>query len=412
MINGLEGIPGSGKSYEAVVFHVLPSLQKGRRVITNLPLFVEALVAIDPAYVDLIELRTRSMPVLGIWDAEAIDVNGNGSAFQLADVRHFDAVKNVPVFGSVWDYYSAWKHPTSGMGPLFVIDECHLALPAVHTSQEVIEWYKLHRHFNADVLLMTQSFRDINQPTARLMAMLIRCRKADILGRKDSYIRKVHAGYRGAVISTSERKYESQYFGLYRSHTQGNSVAESIAQDVAPLSVKLRRFTRGFWGVTLIAAAAFVFWYSSKPPTGPKVTTTKVVTAGPPSGHVASPAPVASVPSRAASAPGAAEVPAPVDLEPLNGKGVHITGVLRSIKGVVHTFAVSGGGVRQFDVVTADLVAAGYSWRSLADCMGYLVFEGKTRVVTCDAPRLSSGSDNTPVVMDFNSGKRSDGLTK
>lgn len=408
MINGLEGIPGSGKSYEAVVMHVLPSLRAGRRVITNLPLQVALFEALDPAYVGLIELRTRSQPVLGIWDAEGIDDKGNGQAFKLADVRHFEAIKNVPVFGSVWDYYSDWKHPVTGVGPLFIIDEAHLALPVVNTHQEVIEWYKLHRHFNADVLLATQSFRDINQPVARLMAMLIRCRKADILGRKDSYIRKVHAGYRGAVISQEERKYEAQFFGFYKSHTQGNSVAESIATDVAPLSVKLRRFTRGFWGLTLVSAVAFVFWYTSRDDretvsvAAPRVTSSPAASQPRPSG-----APATHTAVVASSAAGE-KVVEPPDLEPLKDKGVHITGWLKTSKGLLHTFTASGGGARQFTLVTADLVAAGYTFRALGDCMGYLTWETRVRVITCDPPVLATGRDDAPVVMDFNTGKRSD----
>lgn len=68
---------------------------------------------------------------------------------------------------------------------------------------------------------------------------------AVILGRSDHYIRKVHSGYRGAVISTEEHKYKPEYFGLYKSYTKGNSVAESAAQDVLPFSVKFNRFK---WG--------------------------------------------------------------------------------------------------------------------------------------------------------------------
>ena len=83
MINGLEGIPGSGKSYEATVYHVLAALQTGRLVITNLPLNVEVFAAIDPAYRSLIQIRRRPAPVLGVWDANAIDDNGNGQAFKL-----------------------------------------------------------------------------------------------------------------------------------------------------------------------------------------------------------------------------------------------------------------------------------------------------------------------------------------
>ena len=412
MINGLEGIPGSGKSYEAVVMHVLPTLRQGRKVITNLPLLVAVFASLDHAFGDLIELRTKSMPVLGIWDAEGVDTQGNGEAFKLADVRHFDAIKNVPVFGSVWDYYSDWKHPVNGLGPLFVIDEAHLALPAVNTNQEVIEWYKLHRHFNADVLLATQSFRDINQPIARLLGMLIKCRKADILGKKDSYIRKVYSGYRGAVLSAEERKYEPQYFSFYRSHTQGNSVAESIAGDVAPLYVKLKRFTRWFWAFTLVACLAFVWWYMDRK--SPKTTTTTTTTTGPPAGFLPSPAPL---PPKVVSGPPAAPAagilgplnpPEKPDLEPLATKAIHIVGFMAMGKKTVHTFAVSSAGARQFELQTADLATAGYTFRPMGSCMGYLLWGEKTRIVTCDAPALTTGSGNGPVVMDFGTGKRTD----
>ena len=41
MINGLSGRPGSGKSYEAVIRHIMPALMKQRKVVTNIPLNVE-----------------------------------------------------------------------------------------------------------------------------------------------------------------------------------------------------------------------------------------------------------------------------------------------------------------------------------------------------------------------------------
>ena len=194
MINGLEGIPGSGKSYEATVYHVLAALQTGRLVVTNLPLNVEVFATIDPGYRALIQIRRRPAPVLGVWDANAMDDNGNGQAFKLfsestslSEVVHVADHQSVkaaaPVFGSVWDYYTTWKHPESGQGPLYVIDECHVSFPKLGTDPQVVEWFKLHRHFNADVLLMTQNFRDIHQPIAGLVAMLIKVRSADILGK-------------------------------------------------------------------------------------------------------------------------------------------------------------------------------------------------------------------------------------
>lgn len=414
MINALQGIPGSGKSYEAVAFHVLPYLKQGRLVVTNLPLLVDNIAAINPEYRDLIELRIRPMPIRGTWDPDrvVVDAQGNttGEAFQLFEDGHTEQPgPKVRPFGHVWDYHHTWKD-SKGRGPVFIVDECHNAMPKIGTDTEVIQWYKLHRHFNADVLLMTQLFRDMCQEIAGLIGMMVKCRKADILGDSDSYIRKVHAGYRGEVISSEVRKYKPEIFGLYKSHTQGNSVSESLAQDVAPLSVKLRRFTRGFWIFTLVAGLAVAWWIYDKRSAKASAKSVKTVSVGPPPGVSPAPRSAASVAAAApASSTSASPVPDKPDLEPLKDKAVHITGWMRSSKGLVHTFSVSGGGARQFDLVAADLRASGYTWKPLGECMGYLTWENRTRSITCDAPRMAAGSDNAPVVMDFNSGKRSTG---
>ncbi|KRS22353.1 hypothetical protein AAY72_03840, partial [Alishewanella sp. WH16-1] len=57
MINGLSGRPGAGKTYEAVVSHILPALKQGRKIITNIPLNVDWFVSVlgEPAR-DLIVL--------------------------------------------------------------------------------------------------------------------------------------------------------------------------------------------------------------------------------------------------------------------------------------------------------------------------------------------------------------------
>ncbi|MBI2724747.1 MAG: zonular occludens toxin [Polaromonas sp.] len=418
MINGLEGIPGSGKSYEAVVYHVLPMLQQGRKVITNLPLIVEMFAAIDPGYTHLIELRRRPKPVMGKWDADAMDDDGNGNAFMLFEdpSTHHKPTESVSVFGHVWDYYSTWKHPETGQGPVFIIDECHLALPTVGTSKEVVEFFKLHRHFNCDILLMTQSFRDINQPIARLMAMLVRCRKADILGKKDCYIRKVHAGYRGAVISVEERPYKKQYFPLYKSHTQGNSVAESGAQDVAPLSVKLRRFTWGFWIFTAIVIA-WMFWPKSDPKSKVQKTSdmqwTKDLKAVPPGGTLRSPDQPAQVIKTAteAQAPSPAQAASSADPdatpEPYASKGIHLTGRITMGSQTVYTFAVSNSGQRISTIDSRDLKAMGYTWQPLTDCAGTLRWKGKAQAITCDSPMLAQGAQDRPVVVEVQSGRSS-----
>lgn len=405
MINGLEGIPGSGKSYEAVAHHVLPALRAGRKVITNLPLDVERFAAIDPAFRDLIEVRTMPAPVRGVWGASDAATE---PAFRLSGEPR-PAGEDVAVFGHVWDYWTDWR-ADDGRGPLFVIDECHVPLPTIGTSKEVIEWFKLHRHFNVDVLLLTQSFRDTAQPIARLLGMLIRCRKADVLGKADHYIRKVHGGYRGAEIQREQRKYRPEFFSLYRSHTQGVSVGEGGALDVAPMIVKFQRWT---WVVLVLGLVLTVwaFWpkdgrniwggktSASPSPSGARWVTPAQYSAGRASApmHTVAAAPVE---------PASASVEPAVDLLP--GKLVHIVGVL-SMGGKTRTlFTVSQGGRRIFDTDNEQLAAAGFKWRGMGDCFGWLDYEKRSLPVTCDAPVMASGTSERPIVFDSGSGRRSD----
>lgn len=417
MINGLEGIPGSGKSYEAVVYHVLPMLGDGRKVITNLPLVVELFAAIDPSYRALIELRIKPSKVLGTWDADRVDEQGKGMAFELFKDGPQAVDAKVTVFGHVWDFYSDWKHPETGQGPVFIVDEAHVAMPDIGTDKQVIEWFKLHRHFNADVLLMTQSFRDMNQPIARLMAMLVVCRKADILGKSDKYIRKVKAGYRGAVISTEERPYKAQYFCLYKSHTQGNSVAESAAKDVKPMIVWFNRIK---WAVLSVGLVLMVWAFWPNPERNvfgarvrpvatepqkkalPRMSVdeykrAKAVEAG---------QPVATAVTLAPETP-ASESKKKETVDPLFGKLVHLTGEISKRGRLIQTFVISSAGRRVFDLTSEDLQGAGYTVDVKGPCMAFVKYEDVIRPVTCDAPAYG-GTTNKPIVIDTASGRRSD----
>jgi zona occludens toxin len=394
------------------VYHVLEALKIGRLVITNLPLNVEEFAAIDPAYRDLIELRTRPAKQLGVWDATDI---AERPAFQLwTDQDPVDPPEDVFTFGTVWDFYSTWRG-SNGQGPLYVIDECHVSFPKMGTPDSIVQWFKLHRHFNADVLLMTQSFRDINQPIAQLIATLIKVRKADILGKADHYIRKVHAGYRGAVIQTNERPYKAQFFKLYRSNTQSGGNAESGVQDVKPMIVYFNRFK---WAWLLLCAVVMVWAFWPKP--GRTVWGTKtdearaqqVVKQSPQAQQVVySPAAeekIAPATASQAQATQPSPEPKPLTMDPLFGKTLHLTGELHKAGRSMWAFVVSGEGRKLFDVTSEDLQGAGYTITVSGPCMAFVQFKDVVRPVTCDAPYYQSGTANKPIVIDTASGRRSD----
>lgn len=400
MINALEGIPGSGKSYEAVVYHVLPALEKGRKVITNLPLDVERFAAINPDYRALLDVRKFAQPVRGNWDANA--ANRGELAFVLGEVT---PVEDVEIFGHVWDFWDEWKGE-GGIGPLYVIDECHVCFPAARrggpaTPKDVIQWFKIHRHYGADVLLMTQSFRDIEPSITSLIATLIKVRKADVLGKKNKYIRKVHAGYRGGLVSTDQRDYKAQFFPLYKSHTQGGAVVEAQASDVTPFVAKWRRGTAIFWVFALLFLV-YAFWPEpEKKPTQFQTDLKRV-----PSGMVlvdgegGKPAYRKPLTPEGSLPPGEPVplTPAP-PVEPYKGKAFHLSGWMKFGGKLVYMFEVSANGQRIGTTDNVQLAKAGYSYTHLAECAGVLNWHGEDRPITCDAPRLTQGVESKPIVV-------------
>ncbi len=382
MITGLEGIMGSGKSYEATVYHVLAALKQGRKVVTNLPLKIDQFNAIDPSYGALIEIRRKPREPMGTWDANRVDEEGNGNAFELGDSpsllsvssEHSSRIVRVKtVFSSVWDFHDDWRHP-NGIGCLFVVDECHVPMPRMGTDPQVVEWMKLHRHFNQDVVLMTQNFRHMCGDIADVMAILVKVRKADVLGDPDSYIRKVHAGFRGEMISKEIRKYKPEFFPLYKSHTQGQSVAEVGPSDVKPLYARWKKLVRVVAVVTVIANV-WAWWPKDEKKVVSVVTTKEPVTA------VSNPTKPISNADASANPVAEGEMP-----EPFSGKALHITGIITMGKKTVRTFAVSANAVVIQSVTDADLKRMGYEVEPFGDCAASLQWKHSVRAVTCDAP--------------------------
>jgi zona occludens toxin len=379
------GASGGGKSYEAVVFHVLPALRAGRLVITNLPLVVDAIESLVPRARELIEFRLKSKGP----DRKASD----------------GGTSPCPVFGHVSDYGSPWRDE-SGHGPLYVIDECHKALPRVGTPRAVSEWFAEHRHENADVILITQSHGKVDSAITENVQIVYRCRKAVAFGSMDRYIRKVQDGIRGDVVNTAIRVYDAKYFGLYKSHTRGQAARELAAQDIVPF---WRRWPVIGAGLCFVVLGGMLLTIEFKNPFhvntyAKAVPVTRSALASPasapasatPGAHPldAPPAP-RSVPPVVSSGRGR---PASVDPddddvlpEPYAGRGIHLVGHMQAGPRHVWQFSVSQNGTRIAHLTDADLERAGYRWVGSHECGGYLVWRDSVRAVICDAPQVSLG---------------------
>ena len=388
MINLLLGAPGAGKSYEAVVFHILPALLRGRKVITNLPLNLEAFAAIDGNLPGLIEVREKTLAT------PPEPLTREQVMTQTKAEQEQRSRWSLRAFANPEDFASDWRQETDGKGPLYVVDECHFAMPVGRTQIGVEEWFSMHRHYNADVLLITQSSNKISRAIRDLVQVCYKVRKAVALGNADGYIRKVLDGVGGGEVATSTRNYQAQYFPLWRSHTQGVAVAEVKADDVAPLAVKFKRFSWAFYALTA-CVCIWAFWPAgdkkpevarSKPAAGVvvavKADAQGVGTVKPEK------TPVAAVPE------GPEETP-----DPYASKGLHLTGRMTMRGRVLYAFAVSDSGKRIDSLTSDDLQRIGYVWQPMTDCAGTLRWKNKAKPVTCDAPVVPQGSKSDPVVV-------------
>lgn len=385
MINLLLGAPGGGKSYEAVAYHVIPALAQGRKVITNLPLVLDQF---PPEQRALLELRSKALgkPEQA---SRLASVLGGGDADEEVFRRPFSTGEC---------YGDGWRHPDTGSGPLYVIDECHMCLPRESTQRKVREWYSMHRHELADVLLITQSHGKVSKDIIDLVQVCYRVRKATAFGSNSGYIRKVLDGVRGDVVNTGVRKYNPKYFKFYRSHTKTSQAGEELAaNDIVPL---WRRWPFIGLGICVLLLCGILASGKElnpmKPPKHDAVVSKPKAVAGGAS------APNIAPPDRRAEAarkdehgdrPGGKGADGGRQAQsaagPFAGLGIHVMGRVAIRGQEVYSLVMSQNGQRIFTTNSDELREAGYKVKRISDCAMAFSYGGVDMVAVCDAPQIA-----------------------
>lgn len=354
------GQPGGGKSYEAVAFHILPTLEDGRKVITNLPLNVDAFYGVIPESRKLLEIRTQSQ-------------KQGAHCFSVRD-----------------DFEDDWRDDDTGRGPLFVIDECHKMYPRIGCDKDVLEFFAEHRHAGIDIILVTQAYGKIHPDIRDMVQMVYRVKKMTAFGKSDRYIRKVQDGIRGEIMSTSEREYESKYFPLYKSHTASNSaVFEADAKDISPTYKK--------W---LFASAAFVLIglsipFVAKAFSGKKAVTELEQGGTPPAGgipdltNVTPTNPPTLKPQITQTKPESSQASEP-DQHPFQGYMLHLQGAIQSKHRVLMTFLLTQNEKVLSMITNTELEQAGYKVTYMSECVAKLEYPNiRPFFVVCSHPSVA-----------------------
>lgn len=371
MINGLSGRPGAGKSYEAVVTHILPALKQGRKIVTNIPLNVEWFVSVLGDHV------TELMVLV------------DGGFHKYGQKRYFSQADD-------FLKYDTWRNE-AGQGVYFFVDECHLSMPKGKTDTALKEYLSMHRHYGHDIMLLTQNFRKVDIDVKDMVQNCYLCTKLTMLGRDEKYIVKVADGVSRNYITTHERVYDSKYYGAYKSHTK----AEGSVKEAATVDVKkwYQRWTTK--GAVICFALALLIIIANlsrdKPDHEAKAKQTLqqlrdgTLNTGQPGEPLVT---TSTAPARQQQQPQPQAKPEDkaTAQHPFNGVDLHLSGWYQDydykgrFKKTVY-FAVSRNGQYLSEVTNADLALAGYNVQLLADCVARVSYGEKyERFVLCDSP--------------------------
>lgn len=226
-----EGLPRSGKSYEAVVKHVLPALEKGRHVYARMDGFDDPLCIAKIAHV-------------------------LGKPYEQIEkyLHHLDESQVEYVYDCVQD------------NALVLLDELQNFWPVGKGSLQgpISKFVTEHGHRGIDIIAMGQDLRDCHALWKRRVDRKVVFMKLDVLGAESKYkwvMFKAKSGEKFEQVSTGVQSYDPKYFGTYKSHVAQDTNKENYkdSRSVIWNSASMR------WGVAFIVlSVAIGGWYLQK----------------------------------------------------------------------------------------------------------------------------------------------------
>lgn len=196
-IVGYSGLPGSGKSYGVVENVIIPALEAGRHIITNIPLKIGRLSDDFPQ--GKVQIFTNQ-------EAE------NDSGF-------FDLERHPP--GVIWIIDEAWRFWKSGM-------------KAVNIPQCQKEFFTEHRHCvgedgrTNEIVLVTQDLAQLCAFVRGLVEETYRATKLTAIGQRNKYRVDVYMGAAtgqkpGQPMRQLYGTYKPEVYQYYKSHTRNKT---------------------------------------------------------------------------------------------------------------------------------------------------------------------------------------------
>jgi len=221
MIEMLEGVPGSGKSYHAVAHKFLPWVRQGRRIY----------IYVDGIYLDRLALF-EGLPLPQLEQQITVWWTKNDVLTNLLTVEPGSAVL------------------LDEVQTLFRSKEKH--------DPEILRWLETHRHRGIDVVMMCQHANQCTLGVIRLVEATTKFRRLDRFGLKGRYQAQVRGNPdETEVIRMFTGRYEPKIYAYYSSYAhaaitesaRGGSILKSptLIVGLMGLAVAITWFSWGGW---------------------------------------------------------------------------------------------------------------------------------------------------------------------
>ncbi|MBE0471329.1 MAG: Zonular occludens toxin [Methyloprofundus sp.] len=241
-----EGLPGSGKSYEAVVSRIIPELKKGRQVFA----YIEGLNY--EKFAEITEIHIEKLKGVTI-QPDNLSKSALQGKISYQGLLHQVTKEQVPeIYNHVAD------------NSLVIIDELQDFFPVgtKKLSEGITEFVTQHRHRGIDVIVMGQDHRDCHNLWKRRIDQLMHFVKRDALGRPNDYTWITYKANHGKFIKLRAGKgsYDPKYFGLYASHVVGTENKDTYSDDRTNIfKSSVFKVWLPFFALVLVAALYFLY---------------------------------------------------------------------------------------------------------------------------------------------------------
>lgn len=288
-----EGLPGAGKSYEAVVYHILPALKAGRQVITNIRgVNAEKLAELlgEPLeYIQILLIYIEPAEQ----DGEASDIEKVKDAF--ANETPDNAMI---VWDEIQDYFPSGNYK----------------LP-IHQQK----FWTEHRHRGLDIIIMGQDRDDVHKIIRSRIEAITYFLKLKAVGQPDKYkwehYEKQSKG-KFVKIGAGVRNYESKYFGSYASHRREGIRSKVYTTDRTNVLTNTKALSLGVPAAFVAGVFAIYHLWGFFHPEPVETTSPMAVSSTPTAGRqypIAGASPPASEPQQSAADGQDQDKPEPID---------------------------------------------------------------------------------------------------